>query len=259
MWAIRTVVGRLNGTAESQSSSEEEFVWDAPELPVERSAEDVPIEPNELRGSSPSSLPEATSSSPSGGQEGSGQQAASPEVSSAWPVPGPMLAPFSGDELVYNETLGDWRTHNGVDLAAEAGEPVKAAALGRVSAVYQDAVWGWTVEVSDGAGVPLPGAGGPGGCRPTMRYTRGTCWARWARCPPRRSCPATCTLRSGRTAAALTRKRRWGEQAAFAREHTINSKKPERQRRLPLWLSLRGQKASPVRNFGFPSRGSCRR
>ena len=126
VWAIRTVVGRLNGTAESQSSSEEEFVWDAPELPVERSAEDVPIEPNELRGSSPSSLPEATSSSPSGGQEGSGQQAASPEVSSAWPVPGPMLTPFSGDELVYNETLGDWRTHNGVDLAAKAGEPVKA-------------------------------------------------------------------------------------------------------------------------------------
>ena len=147
VWAIRTVVDRLNGTAESQSSSEEEFVWDAPELPVERSAEDVPIEPNELRGSSPSSLPEATSSSPSGGQEGSGQQAASPEGSSAWPVPGPMLAPFSGDEL------GDWRTHNGVDLAAEAGEPVKAAALGRVSAVYQDAVWGWTVEVSDGSRV----------------------------------------------------------------------------------------------------------
>ena len=88
VWAIRTVVGRLNGTAESQSSSEEEFVWDAPELPVERSAEDVPIEPNELRGSSPSSLPEATSSSPSGGQEGSGQQAASPEVSSAWPTTG---------------------------------------------------------------------------------------------------------------------------------------------------------------------------
>lgn len=153
VWAIRTVVGRLNGTAESQSSSEEEFVWDAPELPVERSAENVPIEPDELRGSSPSSLSEATSSSPSGGQEGSGQQAASPEVSSAWPVPGQMLAAFSGDELVYNETLGDWRTHNGVDLAAEAGEPVKAAALGQVSAVYQDAVWGWTVEVSDGSRV----------------------------------------------------------------------------------------------------------
>lgn len=32
VWAIRTVVGRLNGTAESQSSSEEEFVWDAPEI-----------------------------------------------------------------------------------------------------------------------------------------------------------------------------------------------------------------------------------
>ena len=149
VWAIRTVVSRLNGTAESQSSSEEEFVWDAP---VERSAEDVPIEPNELRGSSPSSLPEATSSSPSGGQEGSGQQAASPEVSSAWPVPGPMLAPFSGDELVYNETLGDWRTHNGVDIAAEIGTQVLAACSGTVTSVVSDDLMGTSVTIAHDGG-----------------------------------------------------------------------------------------------------------
>ena len=152
VWAIRTVVGRLNGTAESQSSSEEEFVGDAPELPVERSAEDVPIEPNELRGSSPSSLPEATSSSPSGGQEGSGQQAASPEVSSAWPVPGPMLAPFSGDELVYNETLGDWRTHNGIDYAVETGAALSAPVSGKVVTAGTDGNWGSVVEIEDDAG-----------------------------------------------------------------------------------------------------------
>ena len=78
---------------------------------------------------------------------------AAPALPRTLPTDKAPLAEFSGDELVYNETLGDWRTHNGVDLAAEAGEPVKAAALGRVSAVYQDAVWGWTVEVSDGSRV----------------------------------------------------------------------------------------------------------
>ena len=44
---------------------------------------------------------------------------------------GKVLAPYSGDELVYNATLGDWRTHNGVDAAAAAGDEVPAVKGGR--------------------------------------------------------------------------------------------------------------------------------
>ena len=40
------------------------------------------------------------------------------------PVSGQVLAVWSGDELVYNETLGDWRTHNGTDYACKEGEDV---------------------------------------------------------------------------------------------------------------------------------------
>ena len=40
------------------------------------------------------------------------------------PLVGEEVAAFSVDELKYNETLGDWRTHDGIDLAALAGEPV---------------------------------------------------------------------------------------------------------------------------------------
>ena len=40
------------------------------------------------------------------------------------PLVGEEVAAFSVDELTYNETLGDWRTHDGIDLAALAGEPV---------------------------------------------------------------------------------------------------------------------------------------
>ena len=35
------------------------------------------------------------------------------------PLVGEEVAAFSVDELTYNETLGDWRTHDGIDIAAE--------------------------------------------------------------------------------------------------------------------------------------------
>ena len=38
--------------------------------------------------------------------------------------PNETVAAFSMDELAYSETLADWRTHDGMDLAALAGEPV---------------------------------------------------------------------------------------------------------------------------------------
>lgn len=42
------------------------------------------------------------------------------------PVNGEILEPFSNGELVKSETLGYWKTHDGVDIKADLGEPVKA-------------------------------------------------------------------------------------------------------------------------------------
>ena len=63
-----------------------------------------------------------------------------------------LLGKYSGDELVYNATLGDWRTHNGVDAAAAAGDEVPAVKGGRVSVVEDDALWGGVVEIVDANG-----------------------------------------------------------------------------------------------------------
>ena len=51
------------------------------------------------------------------------------------------------DELSYNATTRDWRVHNGVDIAAEAGAQVCAAADGVVYTVYQDETMGMTVVI----------------------------------------------------------------------------------------------------------------
>ncbi len=82
---------------------------------------------------------------------------ASPEAASAesdrefvLPVDGKIFAAFSGDELVYNKTMGDWRTHNGIDIRAAAGTAVKASCDGTVENVYNDGMLGYVAEVKNG-------------------------------------------------------------------------------------------------------------
>lgn len=63
------------------------------------------------------------------------------------PLRGEVVAAFSVDELLYNETLADWRIHDGVDIAAAEGAEVLAACGGTVAEVYDDALMGTTVLV----------------------------------------------------------------------------------------------------------------
>ena len=68
------------------------------------------------------------------------------------PVSGETVAGYAMDCLSYNETTRDWRTHNGVDIAAEAGTQVVAAADGVVYTTYADDVYGTTVVIRHDGG-----------------------------------------------------------------------------------------------------------
>ena len=68
------------------------------------------------------------------------------------PLSGETVAVFSMEALQFNETLGDWRTHNGIDIRAAAGTPVVAAAAGTVSAVDSGGSMGTTVVISHADG-----------------------------------------------------------------------------------------------------------
>lgn len=63
------------------------------------------------------------------------------------PVSGEAIFGYSMEALSYNQTTRDWRVHNGVDLAADTGAEVCAAADGEVFTVYEDDAMGYTVVI----------------------------------------------------------------------------------------------------------------
>lgn len=70
-----------------------------------------------------------------------------------WPVNGTLLRACSMETLSYDATMADWRVHTGWDIAAPLGEPVLAAANGRVASVTVSEDLGTVVEVGHSNGL----------------------------------------------------------------------------------------------------------
>ena len=58
----------------------------------------------------------------------------------AWPLQGEVARFHDPETLHYDETLGDWRTHQGIDILAPLGETVTAAHAGRANLEENPAV-----------------------------------------------------------------------------------------------------------------------
>ena len=68
------------------------------------------------------------------------------------PVSGDTVLDYAMETLSYNPTTRDWRVHNGIDIAAEAGTKVCSAADGTVYTVYEDETMGMTVVIRHDGG-----------------------------------------------------------------------------------------------------------
>lgn len=68
-------------------------------------------------------------------------------IRTAAPVEGQTVVDYAMECLCYNPTTRDWRVHNGVDIAAQEGTAVLAAAEGTVYTVFEDDTMGMTVVI----------------------------------------------------------------------------------------------------------------
>ena len=102
----------------------------------------------------------AVSASPSPQPTPSPQPSAAPSVPPTlapaplvftWPVKGTVIAGLAVETLAYNETMGDWRTHEGLDIAAPLGTQVLAIDHGEgLMSRYANLAEAPTVKVGDG-------------------------------------------------------------------------------------------------------------
>lgn len=78
------------------------------------------------------------------------EQANKPVISTEpnmMPVSGEIIQDYSNGELVKSSTLGVWKTHDGIDIAADVGTQVKAMTKGVVQEVKEDPLWGYVVVI----------------------------------------------------------------------------------------------------------------
>ena len=70
-----------------------------------------------------------------------------------WPIIGEVEMHHSVDTLIFDRTMGDWRTHAGIDIRANLGDTVLAMADGVVERVFMDDLLGKVVVISHANGI----------------------------------------------------------------------------------------------------------
>lgn len=71
----------------------------------------------------------------------------SAEFTLQMPVEGDLIQLYSMENLSYNPTTRDWRTHDGIDICSGVGAEVRAAADGTVASILEDDELGTVVTI----------------------------------------------------------------------------------------------------------------
>ncbi len=145
--AAAVVIGLVAAANRAKKPS----VTDGPKPPVTDAPSDVTTV-------SPSTTVEVPATSPSDDTTAPVSPTASelPLPVFSLPAAGKLVKKHDAKVQVFSTTMNDYRVHLGVDIATAAGAPVYAAADGKISKIWKDALMGYCVAVShDGGAVTV--------------------------------------------------------------------------------------------------------
>mgnify|MGYP001045504921 FL=1 len=153
-YLLKTVVNDTRATAPAGGNASVTL----PDQSVARPTTPKPPETTPAKPSVPSTKPAAQPDDPEPVKDDAPQPDTQPSKETlskvfTWPVQGTVLRDFSVETLSLDPTLGDWRTHGGLDIAAAQGVKVLSISAGTVEQVYTDAMMGATVVVDHGGGL----------------------------------------------------------------------------------------------------------
>lgn len=148
--AYRSTVNRLVPTSTSTPTVSQTYTFSAPEepnTPVQNNVSGVP-------------KPNASTSSPTDSSHGSSETVPAnkpivADVGNIMPVKGEISHEFSNGELVKSETLGVWKTHDGVDILCDLETEVRSMSEGVVKEIKDDPLWGIYVIVEQNNGLDV--------------------------------------------------------------------------------------------------------
>lgn len=98
----------------------------------------------------PASAPEDDGEAPVWNEQ---QAEAAASAQFIWPLEGEITLPYSVTALVYHEKLGDWRTHDALNISAPLGTQVQAVSTGTVESVGYNDMGGMTVVIEHAGGI----------------------------------------------------------------------------------------------------------
>lgn len=82
-----------------------------------------------------------------------------PEIKFVKPIDGKVIKQYSPENPIYSKTMGDWRVHEGIDIAADDGEKIRAYTDGIVKSVYNDELLGYSVKIEHTNGITMTYSG----------------------------------------------------------------------------------------------------
>lgn len=134
--------------------------YSKPESKVEASEKNTVTSSIESSTESSEEVSEESSKSeaPESSQEVS-ETSKKPETKFVKPLDGKIIKKFSPENPIFSKTMGDWRVHEGIDIAADDGEKVRAYSDGIVRSVYNDELWGYSVKIEHTDGITMTYSG----------------------------------------------------------------------------------------------------